>query len=291
MAAPGRRIMAGDFVSVEAVILACLAGEKWKVDAFRRKAKIYELMGDKIYGLPPGTVTKKTHPTERQDGKTGELAFGYQGALGAWLKFDNSGRHTDERIIEICKAWRAEHPAIVDLWRNLETEALDAVRHKRETGYRQIGFDVVDEWLAMILPDGKLIWYRDPEIRHGMPNWHKPAEKEECRAGTCDCRPVPKLTYMAQKEGQWKRVSTYGGKLTENATQATARQRLVPSMLRLKRAGYPLILSVYDEIVAEVPNGFGSIEEFAAIMREPAGDWDADWPIDVDVWEGDRYKK
>jgi DNA polymerase len=291
IAAPGHRIMAGDFVSVEAVILSCLAGEEWKIDAFRRKVKIYEMMADKIYNLPPGTVTKKTHPQERQDGKTGELAFGYQGALGAWLKFDNSGRHTDERIVEICKAWRAEHPAIVEFWRELERQALDAVRHRRLTGYRQIGFEVVDEWLSMILPDGKRIWYRDPEIRHGMPSWHKPNEIEECKAGTCGCQPRAFLTYMAQKEGQWKRVATYGGKLTENATQATARQRLVPSMLRLEKAGYPLILSVYDEIVAEVPNSFGSIKEFADIMREPAGEWDADWPIDVDVWEGDRYKK
>src|ERR1700676_2136375 len=98
VAEEGHQIYAGDFVSIEAVILACLAGEQWKIDAFRSGAKIYELMGDKIHGLPPGTVTKATHPKERQDGKTGELAFGYQGALNAWLKFDDSGRHTDERI-------------------------------------------------------------------------------------------------------------------------------------------------------------------------------------------------
>lgn len=289
--APGNRIMAGDFVSVEAVILACLAGEEWKVEAFRNKAKIYELMGDKIYGLPPGTVTKKTHPTERQDGKTGELAFGYQGALGAWLKFDNSGRHTDERIIEICKAWRAEHPMIVAFWRGLEAAAIRAVREGGMVSYREIGFELVDEWLSMILPDGKRIWYREPELRSGMPAWHQPKIKDDCKTGTCRCEPRVYLSYMAQKEGQWKRVATYGGKLAENATQAVSRQRLVPSMLRLEEAGYPIILSVYDEIVCEVPNGFGSKEEFSEIMLIPAGEWDKDWPIGVDVWEGDRYKK
>jgi DNA polymerase len=73
-AQPGNKIIAADFVSIEAVILACLAGEDWKIEAFRNKTLIYERMADTIYKLPAGTVTKKTHPLERQDGKTAELA-------------------------------------------------------------------------------------------------------------------------------------------------------------------------------------------------------------------------
>ena len=120
-------------------------------------------MADKIYNLPPGTVTKATHPTERHDGKTGELAFGFQGALGAWLKFDNSGRHTDERIIEICKAWRAEHPATVDFWHGLNKAAINAVQNPGELyEYNGIGFEIVDEWLTMIGLNGKRLWYYDP---------------------------------------------------------------------------------------------------------------------------------
>ncbi|KKK79305.1 hypothetical protein LCGC14_2834840, partial [marine sediment metagenome] len=152
-AQPGNKILAGDYVSVEAVILACLAGEQWKIDAFRAGVKIYEFMADKIYQLPFGTVTKKTHPQERQDGKTGELAFGYQGALGAWLKFDSSGRHSDERIIEICKAWRAEHPNIVRFWYNLQEAAIAAVTYPGAIYHANaIGFEIQDEWLSMILP-------------------------------------------------------------------------------------------------------------------------------------------
>lgn len=292
-AAPGNRILAGDFVSVEAVILSCLAGEEWKIEAFRQGVKIYEMMADKIYNLPAGTVTKATHPTERQDGKTGELAFGYQGALNAWLNFDNSGRHTDERIIEICKAWRAEHPMIRRLWYNLEEQAIEAVRLPgTTTGYREIGFEVVDEWLSMILPNGKRIWYWHPELRMGMPQWHKPSENEDCKNGTCDCEPRLKLSYMAQKFGKWKRTVTYGGKLTENATQATSREVLVPAAMRAEKYGYPPILTVYDEIVAEVPIGIGSKEEFEEIMREPPpGGWADGWPINCDAWEGDRYRK
>lgn len=291
MAEEGNKILAGDFVSIEAIVLPCLAGEEWKIQAFREGVKIYEHMADKIHNLPAGTVTKATHPAERQDGKTGELAFGYQGALGAWLKFDSSGRHSDERILEICKAWRSEHPAIVNLWYGLQSEAIKAVRSGEVCQYRDIGFEVVDEWLTMILPNGKRLWYRDPQVGLTRPAWCKPLEEDACWEGTCGHGDVLTLSYMAQKEGQWRRVSTYGGKLTENACQAVSRELLVPPMLRAEAAGYHVILNVYDEIVAEVPKDFGSREEFEAIMAGPLPDWAEGWPVSVDGWEGKRYKK
>lgn len=293
VAEEGHQIYAGDFVSIEAVILAVLAGEDWKVEAFRSGAKIYELMGDKIHGLPEGTVTKATHPKERQDGKTGELAFGYQGALNAWLKFDDSGRHSDERIIEICRAWRREHPAIVKFWADLEAAAIAAVRNPGLGACAGlISFEVVDEWLSMILPNEKRIWYREPALKVKPPAWHQPATKVECRDGTCKCRPRACITYKAQKEGQWKEVTTYGGKLAENACQAVSREYLIPSMLNVRKHGYPIILSVYDEVVCEVPDGHGSKAEFEELLANaPGREWAAGWPIRVDAWVGGRYKK
>ena len=293
MAPPGSRIFSGDWISIEAVILACLAGEEWKIRAFREGVKIYEFMADKIYDLPAGTVTKATHPLERHDGKTGELAFGYQGALGAWLKFDNSGRHSDQRIVEICKSWRGEHPATVDLWEGLQAAAITAARDKKREVhvYKSIGFQLVDEWLTMILPSDKRLWYFKPEVRMQPPHWCQPKVHENCALGTCNHDPVPMLSYMAMKTGQWIRTSTYGGKLTENACQAVSREILVPAMLRAEAAGYGIILSVYDEIVAEVPEDFGSLQEFLDIMKEPLPKWCHDWPIDVNGWEGQRYKK
>jgi DNA polymerase len=250
-------------------------------------------MADKIYNLPAGTVSKKTHPAERQDGKTGELAFGYQGALGAWLKFDSSGRHSDERIVEICKAWRAEHPAIVQLWYDLQDAAINAVNDPglvAQLTQCDVGFEVVDEWLSMILPSGKRLWYYNPMLVSAMPQWHQPATKPACRAGTCSCEPRAQLAYMSQKNGQWKRVRTYGGKLTENLVQATSREIMMPAAVRLEEAGYPVILTVYDEAVTEPPIGFGSKEELEAIMAIMP-EWAAGWPITVDAWEGDRYLK
>lgn len=295
VAEEGHQIYAGDFVSIEAVICAVLAGEEWLVEAFRQGVPIYELEAEKVHGLPPGTVTKATHPRERQDGKTCSLAFQYQGALNAWLKFDDSGRHTDDRIIEICKAWRAAHPAIVQFWRDLEEAAIDAVKEPGVmffAGESPIAFQIVDEWLSMILPNEKRIWYREPTLKVKPPAWHQPATKEDCRDGTCRCRPQAQLTYKAQKEGQWKEVSTYGGKLAENACQAVSREYLIPSMLNVRKHGYPIILSVYDEVVCEVPDGHGSKAEFEELLANaPGREWASGWPIRVDAWVGSRYKK
>lgn len=291
MAEPGNQIYAGDYTSIEAIILAVLAGEQWKIDAFANGEKIYERTADKIYKLPKGTVKKKTHPNERKDGKTCELAFGYQGALGAWLKFDSSGRHSDEQIIAFCKAWRAEHPMIVKLWENLQRCAIKAVRTGKKQTYRMISFEPHDNWLSMILPNGKRIWYWKPQVRIVRPHWCHPETKEKCRDGTCGHDHVPQLSYMSRKDGQWKRVTTYGGKLTENACQATSREILVPAMMRCENAGYHVILTVYDEIVSETKKGFGTKQEFTDLMAGPLPDWAEGWPISVDAWVGDRYKK
>jgi DNA polymerase len=305
----GNYILAGDFVSIEAVLLSCLACEEWKVKAFRNKDPIYELMGCSIHNLPKEAVDlamrnrdafKEKYPAERFDGKTGELAFGYQGALGAWRKFDNSDRHTDESILEICRKWREKHPAIKAFWFALEKAAIRAVNKGEPvevwTEYMPddhipITFEPIGKFLAMRLPNGKRIWYRDPELRMAMPSWHRPGEFEDCANGTCDCEPRTQLTYMTKKEGQWRRVNTYGGKLAENATQATSREVLAPAMLRLEDAGYNIILSVYDEIVCEMPVGSGSLEEFVSLMSASPGEWADEWPIMVDAWEGARYKK
>lgn len=305
----GHRIMAGDFVSIEAVILPCLAGEDWKVDAFHNRDPIYELMGCEIHKLGAEaealarrdkSAFKNRYPSERFDGKTGELAFGYQGALGAWRKFDSKPyTHSDERVVEICKAWRDKHPAIRQWWYELERAAIRCVKQEERTEAGPIGFELVDYWLTMILPNGKRLWYWQPELRMGMPPWHKPNSEDEkyadCRAGVCECEPRASLTYMAQKEGQWRRTWTYGGKLAENATQATSREVLVPAMLRLREHGYNIIMSVYDEIVCEMPFGQGSVQEMTELMMESPGQWayynGRRWPIFVDVWEGERYRK
>jgi DNA polymerase len=87
-----------------------------------------------------------------------------------------------------------------------------------------------------------------------------------------------------------QRSGAYAGTWTENVVSGIARDLLAAAMLRVEAAGYPIVLHVHDEIVAEVPVGFGSTEEFTRLMtRKPA--WALELPITASAWTGPRYFK
>ena len=247
-----------------------------------------------MFGYAPGTVTKKTHPEERQVGKVCELASGYQGSVGAWRQFDNSDRFTDEEVKKIVKKWREGNRAIVSFWWDLE----DAARDTIQTGCNQyvgdhlmLGMD--GAFMFMEAPNGKRIWYANPELVLAQPAWCVPAEDELCAMGVCGHDPTLQVRYMSWKAGGWRHTHTYGGKLAENACQFVSREILraaQSNVLEDMPDTGRLVLSVYDELVAELPEGAWSIEEMVNVMEERQ-QWYSDWPLRADGWEGRRYKK
>ena len=305
-AAPGMELICSDYSAIEAVVLACLAGEEWRVEVFRTHGKIYEMSASKISGVPFDEIMayKKEHgqhhPLRKKIGKVAELASGYGGWIGAWKAFGADKFMDDGEIKNAILAWRDASPAIVEFWGGqhrqigsswdfrpefygLEGAAISAVLSPG-TCYacRSISYGVKDDVLYCRLPSGRRLAYHQPRLERGV----DPRGLE-----------VWKLSFMgyntnaAKGRPGWVRIETYSGKLTENVVQAVARDILTEAMPRLEAAGYPIVLHVHDEVVAEVPAGYGSIEEFESLMMARP-DWAADWPIKAaGGWRGYRYRK
>jgi DNA polymerase len=278
----------GDYAGIEAVVLSCLAGETWKIEAFERGAAIYEETASKIFGYE---VNKKDHPKERGIGKICELAFGYQGAVGAWRGFDDSDDYTDEEVKEFNKLWRDRHPRTRDMWKGVETAAVNAVRYIGETFTFQgpgvpdeqaIKFKVLGPFLLCKIPGGRLLHYYLPHLREAKMPWEDKNGDPVYRVA---------LHYWGVKDGVYKRIKTYGGSLVENIVQAVSRDRLVHSMHLLERSHYPIVLTVHDEVLCELMNIVKmDAERFASIMAI-APDWCATWPIKAEAWIDRRYHK
>lgn len=280
-AAPGKILIAADYIAIEARGVAWLAGQEDVLDVFRSGQDIYLHAATKIYGRE---ITKADKP-ERQIGKVATLALGYQGGVGAFQTMARAYgiKVADADADRIKVAWREAHPKIVQYWYDLEQAALDAVRQPGKITVagavgREIRFLKKGSFLLARLPSGRRLAYPFPVI----------TEKEVPWGGT-----RPSLTYKTvdSTTRQWGQTDTYGGKLCENVTQAICRDLLAAAIVRLEKAGFPVVLHVHDEIVCEVDADDESAEaRMSAIMSE-VPPWAAGFPIEVESWRAVRYRK
>jgi DNA polymerase bacteriophage-type len=296
VSAPGKDLICSDYSSIEAVVLAEIAGESWRREVFQTHGRIYEISAAKITGIPFDEAVR--HP-RRKLGKVAELASGYQGWIGGWKAFGADEFLSDEEIKQAILAWRAASPGIVELWggqeRNWVPErygcegmAIQAIQYpgvpqhvfRLDGGYSGVTFQAQGDVLYCRLPSGRCLTYHRPRLR-----------ESERRPGTLAISYEGQNTNPKNGPVGWIRMDTWGGRLVENIVQATARDILRRATIALEAAGYPVVLHVYDEIVSEVPEGFGSIEEFERIMGTMP-EFAADWPIRAQGgWRGRRYRK
>ena len=281
IAAPEHELIGGDFSMVEARVLACLANEDAKLDVFRRFDRSgdlathpYVIAAAKALHIAPARISKGS--PEYQIGKIVELAFGYQGGLNAWRRFDPD-RCTDDEVHAFKHEWRAAHPHIVQFWHDLDRAAWLAVRDPgRVVPCGVVAFKVVGSYLKLLLPSGRKLSYPFPRIirddygSHVVFSDNSNGQFKDCRHG----------------------LGAYGGLWTENVVQAVARDLLAEAMLRIEAAGYPIVLHVHDEVVAEVPIGFGSTNEFTQLMTQvPSWATATGLPLAASAWRSERYAK
>ena len=284
-AAPGCDLLAADYANIEGRGLAWLAGEDWKLDAFRAYdagtgPDLYKVSAHRIYGTPVADVTKD----QRQIGKVAELACGYQGGVGAFQRMAQTYlvKVADELADTIKTKWREAHPATVAYWYDLETACYAAVSTPGAVltagaRGRQVAFRVKGSFLWCKLPSGRVLCYPYPKMKPVETPWGEIKDQVH-------------YMHVDGLSNKWVETHTYGGKLAENVTQAICRDLLAYSIRQAEDAGYPVVLHVHDEVVAEVPKGFGSLEEFEEICaRTPA--WADGLPVVTEGWRGERYRK
>ncbi len=305
----GKKLVVADLSNIEGRVLAWLAGETWKLDAFRaydagEGPDLYKVAYARTFGIKPEDVTKK----QRQIGKVLELAMGYQGGVGAFATFargygvdlddmadhvkascpadvwaaasEASGRaelgdlsvHAWTACEAVKVLWRRAHPAIVRFWASVADAACAVLRGVAPNiPAGRVRFSKVGTYLVCRLPSGRPLCYPAARVTSGR-----------------NC-----FEYYGQIQAtrRWAYIGTYAGKIVENITQATARDVLAASLPDVERAGYAVVLSVHDELITECPDRPQfTAEGLARFMATPPA-WAFALPLSAAGFESYRYKK
>jgi len=270
----GCRFVVSDFSAIEARVISWIAGEEWRLEAFRAGKDIYCETASQMYKVP---VVKHGENGElRQKGKVAELACGYQGGVGAMKRMDREGSIPEEELQAVVDSWRAANPKVVKLWRLCEIAVRTAIEEHRTVRLQHgLEFSYINHNLFIKLPGGRKLCYWDTKLKMD------PRDGRE------------HIVYMGvnQETKQWGETETYGGKLVENIVQATARDCLAVAMTRVSKLGYKIVMHVHDEMIVDVPvEDTEAPDVINACMAEPI-DWAPGLPLKGDGYETTFYKK
>jgi len=287
----------------------------------RKGPDLYNLAYAKSFGVEVDTVKK----AERQIGKVQELALGYQGGVGAFIDMgdtygldpytvagpvqkatsaqqwdaiaeryeharDKNGLQEREwtALSVLVTNWRNANPGIVQSWWDLQDAAIDAVMNQGRA-VAVLGGKVTyycdGRCLWCVLPSGRMICYANPRVEQERTTYIDKYGQEKERVKR-------KVVFWGFKEGQWRELSLYGGLQCENIVQGTARCIMVDRMFAAEDAGFPLVLTVHDELLAEVSKLAEHYNDktLEAIMSVTPP-FVAGLPLAAKAWTDERYVK
>lgn len=274
VAKDGHTFAVADFAAIEARVIAWMADEEWRREVFQNGGDIYCASASQMFGVPVEKHGVNGHL--RQKGKIAELALGYGGGTGALVNMGalKMGLSEDE-LPGLVEMWRGSNPRIVQLWYDVGDAVMRAVRDNVEVELPK-GMRVwrTNRLLHILLPSGRCIRYYDPGLTDN-------------RFGKAS------IDYQGyQTNGPWGRVESYGPKFVENIVQATARDCLRDSMLRVAEKYPDIVMHIHDEMVVEVPKDSAeeALKEIQALMGQPVP-WAPGLLLRGDGYLTDYYKK
>lgn len=250
-----------DYSAIEARVIAWLAGEQWALDAFAGGRDIYVETASRMFHLDYEAAQAR-----RKQGKVAVLALGYNGGIGSLQAMGADGSRDELQFL--VNQWRDANPSIVGLWAQLE----QAFRVGGQVGdHLSVEKDGKDRLIR--LPSGRAIVYHNCGLQWETDDYGRKRQR---------------ITFSDPKK-RGLRTGTYGGRLSENVTQAVARDVLAEALLRLHKWGYGLVGHVHDEILV---HGVGtrSVQAVSTIMTE-LPTWAAGLPVDAEGFTCARYRK
>ena len=283
----GYELICADYSGIEAIGSAWLVNDEEDLRLFTEGKDPYIPLAAMIYRKPESQVTGK----ERGLGKVTRLGAQYgmgqskklptfQNTCKNQFRIEISHEFAQEVIYDV---FRPRYDNLVKYWKQLDRAAVRALKVPRavRAGKVKWWYNREDDFLHCKLPNGRCLSYCQPRLGEG-------------KFGG-ECVTFMSMVQLADKNGKkkakkWLRRDGYGGLWLENIDQGMCRDFMVEGMFRTEAAGYKTILTVYDEVIAIVPEGFGSLEEFCALLGQPI-DWAPGCPIRATGWRGKHYRK
>jgi DNA polymerase len=297
-AEPGNRFFIDDLSAIEYLVIAYLAGDQQVLDAFERfnrgeGSDPYLEFGIKCVG-------NVSYARNVGKGVILPCIFGVgEERLRESMLANIPELDPDTDFKRFIGLFKAQHPKIVFFWKQILRAALAARRSPgQEKKCGKLTFLFHDDFLTMRLPSGRFVSYPFARVisREGFNG--EPEDvllfKENRRKEKSDTDDVEGDDEDGEEEfldcQSGGRPGFWGGPLAENATQAVARDVMMDAWARLETAGYRIVLAIHDELIAEVPNDFGSLEEFKRIV-EQRPEWAPELPIASKARTGCRLAK
>lgn len=300
-------LVAADLASIETCVIGWVSGCERLLDVFRTGKDAYKDFGTDLYEKAYDEITKQ----ERTDSKPAVLGCGFRlgpGDLkdgkrtGLWGYAEGMGINLSrQQCVKAVKKYRTAYPEIPGLWFALEDAVKKAMREGRKVrpviklaGKRievPVTIELMKPYLLIWLPSGRPLFYYKPRLVMQKMPWVGEPTKE-----FPDGEPIYKesFSYMgkAQNGNAWVRLTSHGGKLTENIVQAIARDILFTGLKRAAEAGFKIILRVHDELVALVRRGDNrlTMEYLVELMTELI-EWCPDIPLKAEGWKASYYRK
>jgi DNA polymerase len=276
----GKTFVDVDFSSIENRVGVYLAGQKDKVELFRKGLDEYKVFAsESLYHVPYDEVTKDM----RQISKSAVLGamFG-QGAKGLVKYAEGMGVSlTEWQAKNAVDNYRTSYSRVKALWGMCETSAMQAVENPG-VPYMAGGKIVIKcakDALWMQLPSRRLICWQRPQLELLTTPWG--SQKVGVTVHSQN-------TYTRQ----WTRNPLIGSSIFQSAVQGTARDFLASAMLRLETAGFEIINSIHDEVLLLVDE-YGADKtraDVTEIMVTPPA-WAPDFPLAAEGWVSKRYRK